>query len=183
MYDSQVHHRRSVRLKDYDYSWAGWYYVTICTDCRACLFGEIVNDVMVLNGIGKIVEEEWLKTPTIRAEIEIDQYVIMPNHMHAIVIINETVNQSESKPVWTHGRASLPALTRSPRSLSSLVAGFKSAVTKRINIERKTPGVPIWQGRFYDHVIRNEADLHRIRRYITNNPLQWSLDEEYPKNL
>lgn len=181
-----ANHRRSIRLKEYDYSWVGWYYVTICTSGRACLFGELVNDAMVLNKTGKIVEEEWLKTTTIRPEVELDHYVIMPNHMHGIVVIGESVNQSESnatEPVGTHGRASLRRLTRMPRSLSSFIAGFKSAATKRINIERRTPGIPIWQGRFYEHIIRNDVDLHRIREHIVSNPLRWSLDEEYPENL
>lgn len=165
--------------------------MTICTHERHCIFGNIVNDEMQLNDLGKIVHEEWAKTPAIRPEVELDDFVIMPNHLHGIVIINDTNNNPTS--VGTHGRVShinttmradiRPPLQRKPRSLSSLMAGFKSVVTKRINILRGTPGKPLWQGRFHDHIIRNDADLHRIRTYIANNPLQWAIDEENPDNL
>lgn len=174
-YNPRIHHRRSTRLPDWDYSWAWWYYVTICSYKRECLFGEILGDIMELNDIGKIVNEEWLKTPSIRPELELDDYVIMPNHLHGIVIINDT----KRVPVGTHGRASLH---RAPRSLGSFVAGFKSSATKRINTVRATARAPMWQERFHDHIIRNDADLARIRTYIANNPLRWVLDEENPVN-
>ena len=109
----------------------------------------------------------------------------MPNHLHGIIIINEdhrpTSRQDHS--VGTHSRASLRGLGRSARSVGSIVAGLKSVATKRINLERRTPRNPVWQARFYDHVIRNDADLHRIRSYIGINPLQWALDEENPANF
>ena len=134
---------------------------------------------MQLNDIGQIVFEEWMRTPTIRTEIELDYFIIMPNHIHGIVIINDA-NNNPDVFVGTHGRASLQ---RKPRSLGSFVAGFKSIVTKRVNMIRMTPGEPIWQTRYHDHIIRNEVDLHRIRTYIANNPLQWALDEENPANM
>jgi putative transposase len=184
-FDSNTHHRRSVRLQGWDYSWPWWYYITICTHERECIFGRIVGDAMQLNGAGVIVNEEWLKTPSIRSEVELDEFVVMPNHLHGIIIINN--------PVGTHGRASLHEtnsngvevggpLQRKPRSLGAFVAGFKSAATKRINALRGTPRAPVWQGRFHDHIIRNDVDLHRIRTYIANNLLQWALDEENPEN-
>jgi len=150
----------------------------MCTHERECLFGEVVNDKMVLNALGRIVEDEWLKTPSIRPEVELDEFIVMPNHLHGTIIINETM-RNESRFVGTHSRASLQ---RRPRSLSSLVAGYKSVVTKRINTLRGTMRKPVWQERFYDHIIRNEADLHRIRTYIVNNPLQWAIEEENPDN-
>jgi putative transposase len=175
-YNPQIHHRRRVRLMGWDYARAWWYYVTVCSANRLCIFGQVKNDCMVNSDIGKIVEEEWLRTPIIRPEVELDAYVIMPNHVHAIIVINET-RKEDIQCVGTHGRASL---RRAPRSLGSLIAGFKAITTKRINMYRQTPFVPVWQGRFHDHIIRNDADLHCIRAYIANNPLQWSLDEENP---
>ena len=83
-YNPEIHHRRSTRLREWDYSWPWWYYVTIFTHGRECLFGEVVNDEMKLNDVGKITQEEWMKTPSIRPEIELDDFVIMPNHMHGI---------------------------------------------------------------------------------------------------
>jgi REP element-mobilizing transposase RayT len=120
----------------------------MCAHRRECIFGEVVDDEMVLNEMGRIVEEEWLRTPSVRPEVELDHFVVMPNHVHGIVIINDRKTK-HNPSVGTHGRASLH---RKPRSLSSLVAGFKSIVTKRINIVRGTMGTPIWQARFHDHI-------------------------------
>ena len=190
---NHLHHRKSIRLKEYDYSQPGEYFVTICTYQRDCLFGEIIKGEMHLNPLGFIVQEEWLKTQIIRPEIELDEFVIMPNHLHGIIIIKD-----ESQNMGgTHGRASLqgeptpdasmqrinPAhssLRRQPRSLGSIIAGFKSAATKRINVERKIPYAPVWQSRFYEHIIRNDKGLNNIRDYIVNNPMQWHVDEENP---
>jgi len=110
------------------------------------------------------------KTQIIRPEIELDEFIIMPNHLHGIIVIKET-------HVGTHSRASL---RRQPRSLGSIIAGFKSAATKRINVERKMPRAPVWQPRFYEHVIRNKKDLTNIREYIINKPMQWHVNEENP---
>jgi putative transposase len=174
-----LHYRKSIRLKEYDYSQPGEYFVTICTDQHNCLFGEIRRGEMHLNPLGLIVQEEWLRTKTIRPEIELDDFVIMPNHLHGIIVI-----------VGTHGCASLrgnitpvASLRRQPRSLGSIVAGFKSAATKRINAERKTPYAPVWQSRFYEHIIQSEKDLKNIREYIMNNPIQWNKDEENPGEI
>ena len=179
-----LHHRKSIRLKEYDYSSLGEYFVTMCTYQRECLFGEIVNDEMILNPLGLIVQEEWLRTQVIRFEIELDEFVIMPNHLHGIIIVKD----DPQIMVGTHGRASLrgiyrqdASLRRQPRSLGSIIAGFKSAATKRINEERNMPRSPVWQSRFYEHVIRNEKDLNNVREYIINNPMQWHVDDENPK--
>lgn len=127
-----------------------------------------------MNEVGKIVQEEWLKTPGIRPEIELDEFLIMPNHLHDLIVIKD---ESSIPKVGTHSRASLQ---REPRSSGSIIAGFKSAATTRINIIRNTPYAPVWQGRFHDHIIRNEKDLNNIRDYIMNNPLNWWFDEENP---
>jgi REP element-mobilizing transposase RayT len=167
-------HRKSIRLKEYDYASPAEYFITICTYERGCLFGGIINDEMVLNSFGLIVQEEWSKTQIIRPELELDEFIIMPNHLHGIIVIKDVPRNM----VGTHGSASL---RRQPRSLGSIIAGFKSAATKRINEERKMPRTPVWQSRFYEHIIRNGKDLNNIREYFINNPMQWHVDEENPR--
>ena len=158
-------YRRSLRLKGYDYSQPGAYFVTRCTESRECLFGEIANDDVMLNEYGKVVEEEWLETPRLRTQVELDEFVVMPNHLHAIIVIREAAT---TRPM-VGARSSAP-LRRTPHSLGSLIAGFKSAVTKRINVLRMSPGSRVWQHNYYDHVVRDEDDINRIREYIVNNP-------------
>jgi len=165
--------RCSIRLQGYDYSQAGAYFVTICTQNRECLFGEIANGEMRLNDAGRMVVHEWIKTAEIRDEIELDKWVVMPNHFHGIVVIAGTVG--------AHGRAPLQSSThhglyRPAKSLGSLMAGFKSAVTKRINEIRATPGTKLWQRNYWEHIVLNEPELNRIREYIHNNPAQWEQD-------
>jgi len=174
-YDSKKHHRRSIRLKGYDYSQPGGYYVTVVTYNRECLFGEIVDGKMILNELGRIVYDEWIKTAEIRDEIELDEFIIMPNHIHGIIFIVD--NRRGNRRVGAHGCA---PLRRQPKSIGSIMAGFKSAVTKRLNKFRKTPGTPVWQRNYWEHIIRAENDLNKIREYIINNPLQWELDDENP---
>lgn len=162
------HPRRSLRLRHYDYAQAGAYFVTVCAYDRRCLFGDIVDGAMRLNDVGRIIADEWHKSARIRAEIELDTWVIMPNHFHGIAIITHR----SDRPVAPTGPP--------PRSIGALMAGFKSASTKRINAARGTPGARVWQRNYYDHVIRNEADLHRIRQYIADNPARWAEDPENP---
>ena len=170
------HHRKFLRMKGYDYAQAGGYFVTIVTQGRECLFGEIVGGEMRLNPFGKIVNEEWLRSAEIRREIELDAFVVMPNHIHGIVFIhNNTIGAT--------GRSPLPIQNRyphgpSPKSLSSFVAGFKSSVTKRINLLDGAPGAPVWQRNYYEHIIRDQTDYERIFNYIITNPSNWLKDEE-----
>ncbi|MFA5881379.1 MAG: transposase [Eubacteriales bacterium] len=177
-----VHHRRSIRLKGYDYSKAGYYFITICTKNRETLFGSIENGEMKLNEYGDIVREEWMKSSEIRREIELDYFIIMPDHIHGIVIINET-----KSGVGAHGHAPLHShitsqnikpLHRKPKSISSFVAGFKSIVTKRINILRNCPQMSVWQRGYYEHIVRSEKDLKRIKTYIIENLNKWLDDSE-----
>jgi|TARA_B100000315_G_scaffold115526_1_gene106047 REP element-mobilizing transposase RayT len=171
-YNAKGHKRKSIRLRGYDYSQHGMYFVTVCTSDKKCNLGKIMNDDMKLNKYGHIVEKELLKSNIIRKEICINNYVIMPNHLHIIVSI-----------VGADGRSPLQQYTTfrmKPKSLSSFVSGFKSKVTKQINILRKTPGTPFWQRNYYEHIIRNEKKLNEIREYIINNPLKWLLDRENP---
>lgn len=180
-FDPQKHHRRSIRLKGYDYAQPGAYFVTLCTYQRQCWFGDIRKGRMCLNHIGCIVAQEWIRSSQIRQEIQLDEWVIMPNHLHGIVLITDTVGAHGRAPL--HAPASNPApLHRQPHSLSSFVAGFKSAATKRINIIRQAPGIPIWQRNYHESIVRDEESLHSIRQYIANNPQYWTDDPENPQH-
>ncbi len=186
-YDPFQHHRRSIRLKDYDYSQTGAYYITLVAHNRENLFGEIVDGEMQLNEIGDLIAEEWSRSTEIRKEIELDEWVVMPNHLHGIVVIN--AGPDETREVGTHGvGATGRSPLQSPRgparhSLPSFVAGFKSATTKRINTMRDTQGAPVWQRNYYEHIVRSDNDLDRIREYIFNNPFNWESDDENPVNV
>jgi len=167
--------RRSIRLKKYDYSLTGAYFVTICTQNKECIFGEVLNDETKLSKEGHIIKEEWLKIAILRPYVGLDQFVVMPNHFHGILWIqrDEQGTARCAPTVQQFGKGvsgSLPAIIRA----------FKSAVTNRINVLRNTRGAPVWQRIFYEHVIRNESSLNRIREYILNNPLHWELDRENP---
>lgn len=138
---------RSMRLEGYDYSQPGGYFVTVCTHNRMCLFGEIASDEMWLNKVGRIAKDEWLRTLTIRSEIQLDEFVVMPNHLHGIVLIRPQQNDSV---VGANSNSPLQKVPfRSPsKTIGSLVRGFKSASTRRINALRNLPGVPVWQRNF-----------------------------------
>jgi putative transposase len=158
-FDPEKHHRRSIRLRNHNYSQPGYYFLTICTYKNQCWFGEIKNDRMHLNQIGKIVMEEWLNTPKVRQNFQLDQWIIMPNHLHGIVIINENILKSAEENIHLLGARNAP-LQQEPNSISSFVAGFKSAVTKRINLLRNNRDIPIWQRNYYDSIIRDEQSLN-----------------------
>ena len=171
-YDPNKHHRRSIRLKGYDYAQAGAYFVTVCTHDRACLFGEVVDGEMRLNDAGNIIRDEWIRTGDMRSNVELDAFVVMPNHFHAIVVLSHDGHCRGDRPVAPTGPT--------PRSIGAIMAGFKSASTRRVNEIRRTPGVPVWQRNYYEHIIRDDASLNRIREYIVNNPIQWEMDRENP---
>jgi REP element-mobilizing transposase RayT len=169
--------RRSARLSQFDYSQNGAYFVTICTHKKHNLFGEIIDSEVKLNEYGEVVTTEWLRTEEIRREIILDEYIVMPNHFHAIVII-----QSVRRGDWPVAPTSARAHGPQPESLGSLMVGFKTAVTKRINEIRRTPRVPVWQRNYYEHVIQDETELASIREYIRFNPQKWLEDAENPVN-
>ena len=186
-YDPNVLRRRSIRLKDYDYSQQGAYFITMCIHGRECILGDIVDGNSRLNQFGNFVKEEWLRTEQIRPEITMDEFQIMPNHMHGIIVINPV---GATRRVVQKYRATHPKQGDPPgrpygpaaRSIGAIVGQFKSIVTKRINLLRKTPLTPIWQRNYYEHVIRDEENLNRIRQYIIDNPVKWDEDEENPQN-
>jgi putative transposase len=180
-YDKQKHHRRSMRLPGHDYASSGAYFVTICVHGGKCLMGEVADGEMQLNDWGQIARAEWLASEGIRRELELDSFVVMPNHVHGIVWITEG-DDMLAKAVDSHGPGahSRAPLQRPPKSLGSFVAGYKSVVTRRINQLREMPGAPFWQRNYWEHVIRNEASLDRIRQYIENNPARWAEDQLHP---
>jgi putative transposase len=185
-YDPEVHHRRSIRLKEYDYSSDGGYFITICSHDRACLFGEIVHDEMHLNPYGEIVREEWARTEALRANVILDVFVVMPNHLHGVIFLSEVPNMSREESVGATRRVA-PTQTRpagpSSGSISAIVGQFKSVVTKRINQLRNSSEPPIWQRNYYERIIRNEKALDAIRQYIIYNPQMWASDEDNPAFL
>ncbi len=163
--------RRLNRMGGYDYSQAGCYFVTICAQDRQCLFGEIIDDKMVLNEAGRRVVNWWRETENKFPHVELDEYVLMPNHLHGIVIIHGAF-QDRSRPV--------PTRTTKTKSLSELIGAFKTTSSKQIR-ENGFASFK-WQRSFHDHIVRDDDDLNRVREYILNNPLQWALDAENPDN-
>jgi putative transposase len=184
---SSLPQRRAMRLRGYDYSQPGAYFVSICAQHRKCLFGTIIDGQMRLNEIGEIVVECWSRIPQHFPSVELGEYVIMPNHIHGIIALN-IVGARSPRPIGEEQSISPTVGARSPRpsdnspSLGKIVAYFKYQSTKHINQHHNMPGTRIWQRNYYDHVIRDDTDLQRIRRYIQDNPMKWALDQLHPDN-
>jgi len=176
--NSEKYHRRSIRLKDYDYSQAGGYFITICTHGWGNLFGNIVKGEMRLNEYGKIVENEWIKTGKMCLNVLLDEYIIMPNHIHGIIIIIDD-GRGTLQRAPTVERFGKPV----SNSIPTIVRLFKSTTTKQINQIRKMPRASVWQRNYYEHVIRNEDKLNKLRYYIQTNLLKWYLDRENPERV
>lgn len=203
----------STRLKDWDYSRDGYYFVTICTQDKKCFFGDVIDENVRLSAIGEIVADEWLKTAQIRKNVSLDAWIIMPNHLHGIIVINNDVetprwgvsqiytaqndrtsddyvktlsqNKKETshRDVSTGGNASVCRGGQGKMksgSLGAVIGQFKTQCKKRTIAAGHDFS---WQSRFYDHIIRNEKSLNKIREYIINNPLKWEIDKENPANL
>lgn len=183
-YEPLKHHRRSIRLHGYDYASKGSYFITVCTHQRECLFGEIVDEKMRLNDFGEIVREEWLKTKGIRLNVDLDAFVVMPNHVHGIIMIRDQSVGATRRVDSRRGVSPYaPTEFRSPsNSIGAIIRGFKDASAKRINNVRGMPGHLVWQRNYYEHIIRNEDDLDRIQEYIQINPSNWMADEENPQS-
>ncbi|NOX38685.1 MAG: hypothetical protein GXO78_14235 [Calditrichaeota bacterium] len=171
------HHRRSIRLKGYDYSQPGAYFITICTHDRQWLFGHIVNGKMKLNALGKIAHQCWLAIPDHFPRTRLDEFVIMPNHVHGIIWIVDDPNR-ENVVVKNVGAKNVSPLRPrgTSRTIGSIVRGFKIGVTKWAR--QHTNVYHVWQRNYYEHIIRNDNELNRIREYIINNPLIWARDNE-----
>ena len=161
--------RRSHRLRDFDYAASATYFVTICEAERRPVFGYITGTV-ALSSLGRIVDEEWQRTGALRDYVELREYVVMPNHFHALLRLTRSVAPNHSRRKFGESRRA---------SLSSIIGNFKGAVTRRARTE--LPQLEwAWQPRFYDHVVRDEVGLLRITRYIRENPLKWLCDRENP---
>ena len=153
--------RKSLRLSSFDYSTAGYYFVTICSHHREAFFGEVINEEMRLNPAGQMIKSLWAEVPHGFNQVHLDSFVVMPNHIHGIIILGNGI------------------------TLSRVIQAFKSITTHeyiRGVHERgwKEFNQILWQRSFYDHVIRNQKDLYRVQEYILNNPLQWDMDNENP---
>jgi putative transposase len=174
--------RKSIRWKEHDYASEGAYFVTICTSRRRSYFGDIVNGEMNLSDMGRIADQCWQEIPKHFDNVQLDEYKVMPNHLHGIVMITNAVgtrhtvgtrhvvSQHKDEPKRKFGP--LPT-----KSLHTIIGSYKSAVTKFIHAKGFAFG---WQSRFHDHIIRNERELNKIRRYIDNNPARWQFDRENP---
>ncbi len=187
-YNPEKHRRRSIRLREYDYSRQGAYYVTICTQNRECLFGNIQHNEMVLNHAGEMVCKTWNELSIKCPGIANDEFIVMPNHVHGIIYIVGAplvgALSLESRMGGNDRAGTRPA----PTTLGDVVGIFKSISTHQyaINVNANNwesfPG-KLWQRNYYEHIIRNEDELNRIREYILNNPLQWDNYENNPVNF
>jgi REP element-mobilizing transposase RayT len=189
-------YRRSIRLPNYDYSRAGAYFVTIVTCRRESLFGEVLDGEMRLNKPGQIVQWEWLDLPKRLSYVELGAYIVMPNHFHGILILHENAGATRQELTGTaedriySPHKSVEAMIGSPiphgpkrASLGAVIAQFKSRITKRLWKNLSLKGTPIWQRNYYEHIIRNDEDLHNKTDYIESNPMLWHQDDENPLKI
>jgi len=188
--------RQSIRLKGYDYTQLGAYFITLCTHQRQHLFGMVEQDAVVPSDCGRVVAAQWQAAAEHSTRVRLDVWVVMPNHMHAILWIENTgeafPRDDLSEPATLHrhallsegaslGNASpLHPAGAMPGSVGAIVGSFKSIAARRINRLRHMPGAPVWQRNYYEHVIRTEDALSKIRQYIVDNPKRWHLDRYHP---
>ncbi len=159
-YDPQKHHRRSIRMRSYDYSDPGAYFVTICTDERRHLFGEIIDDEMRLNDVGQAVRWIWNTIPERFPRVELDQHIIMPNHIHGTIVLHAYEGAMNCAP-----------------TLGLILRTFKALATRYLH----AAGISdfAWQRNYYEHITRKEGKLDSIRQYIIENPNRWTKDSLY----
>jgi putative transposase len=178
-YNPQKHHRRSIRLKGHNYT-IGAYFVTICTSQRACLFGEVIAGKMFLNSMGKEIETCWKNLPNYFQLLRLDQFIIMPNHLHGILWLDTQINPSNlsTEPITVQLYSQDLISTFPPKgttsgSLGAIIQNFKSTSTRRVNRIDKAKGRIVWQRNYYERIIRDEYALKNIQNYIHNNPQAW----------
>jgi putative transposase len=174
----QWHNRQSIRLPGYDYSQVGAYYITICARDRECLFGDVVDRRMQLNQAGLIIQSVWDGLPQFYDGIELDAFVVMPNHIHGVIVIDKPVGPIHESPLYAG-----PVVQRRRMLLAKIVGRLKMVSAKQINTLRGSSGQPLWQRNYYEHIIRDDGSLNRIRQYIADNPAQWEFDHENPAIL
>jgi len=169
--------RKSIRLPGYDYNQTGGYFFTLVTKLRECLFGEITDNEMILSPLGVIARECWYEIPTHFPNISLDAFIIMPNHLHGIIIINEPPRRGtiyRAPTSYTMEKFGKPTIG----SLPTIIRTYKAAVTRRAGIELNMSS--IWQKNYYEHILRGDEDYRHISAYIESNPLNWGIDEERP---
>ncbi len=177
----QIRERKSNRLKGCDYSSSGYYFVTICTKSREEYFGNVIDRKMKLNEYGHIVNQYWFDLPNHYENCQLDEFIVMPNHIHGIIVIT---NSKRNIPnVGTIHELSLRKTFRRNMLIPKIIGRFKMITAKSINGKCGLRDRPIWQRSFYDHIIHNEYELTRIREYIKNNPANWKNDRNNPENL
>ena len=178
-YDPKNHHRRSIRLTGYNYAGPGAYFVTICARERKHVLGRVKGGKVVLSDVGGIVAESWQWLAERHPYVALDVWVVMPNHLHGIIVINDGEPHGDMDTSRSRGASRRaptvigPPLKRKP--LGQLIGAFKTVSTKRINQTRGTAGMSFWQRGYYEHIVRNERDMDRIRWYIIDHPLKWPL--------
>ncbi|TKJ38450.1 transposase [candidate division LCP-89 bacterium B3_LCP] len=176
-------HRQSIRLRNRDYGKPGLYFLTICVKDRECVLGEVVEGEMHLSEFGKIVKTCWDDLPNHYPHIKLDDFVVMPNHVHGIIVLTDTEINDEINVGAGFAEGTLkgkPAPTRH-HPLSEIIRALKTFSSRRINKIRHTPGVSFWQRNYYERVLRR-GELNHYRQYIHDNPADWSTDSENPDN-
>ena len=169
--------RRSIRLPGYDYRQAGVYFVTLCTNQMASLFGAMNDGEMIPSELGQLVVKEWQHMSTVRRNVKLDHYVLMPNHFHALVVIDDC--QGNDLAGCTSAQSSKESHTLQSGSLGAIIGQFKLAVGRQARRRKLHPRHPIWQRNYHEHIVRNEASLNDIRKYIIDNPARWREDSLY----
>jgi REP element-mobilizing transposase RayT len=169
----EKYRRRSIRLRDYDYSQQGAYFVTVCTYERRCLFGEIVGDTMMLNDWGRAAQACWDEIPAHHPMVGLDSFVVMPNHIHGVIVIY----RDERRGMIYHAPTARREFSKpDARSLGSVIGTYKAAVTRVIRRLSASDACPVWQRNYYEHIIRSEEMLNVVRAYVVTNPAQWAAD-------
>ena len=194
-YNPDIHHRRSIRLREYDYSASGAYFVTICVHGRECLFGSVADGEMRMNDSGRMVESWWRESFNKFPSMGIDSFVVMPNHFHGIIWIRENVNEDtvgaplggcpDSEPGRPRGAEQKGRPHRAAPTLGDIIDWFKTMTTNayiRGVKESNWPTFPgrLWKRNYYERIIRDEAELNAARKYIAENPMKWAEDGENP---
>ena len=180
--DQEPPKRRTIRYPDYNYAMAGCYFITICSYDKRPLFGRIENDGVILSKCGQVVLEEWLKTAEVRPLVDLDEFVIMPDHMHGILLLRESNSIRELRathrlaPTFASDSTQIARPTLVSGSIGAIIGQFKSVVTKRVRFDNPLFDGPIWQRNYYEHVIRSEPALAKAREYIANNPARWEIE-------
>lgn len=183
-YDPLMPHRRTIRLRGWDYSADGTYFVTVCTNRRAHLPGEIVDSQMRLNAAGIAVADSWRWLSAQYPYVVLDEWCVMPNHLHGVLTLTgrggsraaPTRDGGPTRPRTVPSRDDAPTTPRR-KPIGQLIGAFKTVSTKQINLQRKTPGGMVWQRNFWERVVRDATELDRIRVYIRDNPTNWAQDE------